>query len=165
MPKRKEADRVEIISEYRPYKKKVYKNFILWNSIPFELRKIPLNEAENWGINIKNSLLKELLSISTQREFAEKYNVSEDVLCIWNRRKDFKEELNKIIKEGILKYKKDVDFSLTKKAIKYGDAPRVKLWKQLFEGWVEKEKREISGDLSLLIDEMNESKEDLVKKT
>jgi hypothetical protein len=163
MARRKKEDRIPIDSDYSPYKKKVFKNFILWNSIPYQLRKMRIDEAENLGINVKEGLLKELLSINTQKDFAEKYNVSQDILCIWNRRKDYAEELEKIISEGNLRFKKDVDFSFTQKTIKYGDAKRFKLWKEYFEGWTEKKKIEVEGSLGSLIDEISDKKENLVK--
>ena len=43
---------------------------------------------------------------------------------------------------------KDIDFHFTQMTIKESDAPRVKLWKQLYEGWVEKQKSKVSGSLN-----------------
>jgi len=49
-------------------------------------------------------------------------------------------------KSNVLKFKKDIDYSFTQTTIREADASRVKLWKQLFEGWEEKSNLGVKSD-------------------
>ena len=154
-----------------PYFESVAKTYAFWLSIPFIVHKavsvanddgLPLDpeKLKDIGIDPDDKDYIKLAKIRTKTEFAKAFNVSRRQLYAWEK----SEEVQKWVDEfnranNILKFKKEVDFAFTRKVIKEADASRVKLWKQLYEGWVEKEAVEHSGDMVFNINIQEASKE------
>jgi len=106
----------------------VYKEFILWMSIPGPLR-----------------------DPKTQGEFAKKFAVRQATLSDWKQRKDFwkavEEEWNKWGREKT----SNVMVKFYQKVMKDGMTPDFKLWFQYFLGWNEKIEEKVSGGLNVII--------------
>jgi len=115
--------------------------YALWRSIPFVFHELPPAKLQAMGVDIDDELFQKLLSCKTKTQFQQMFNVSKDSTTSWDYNKEVQkmiDEFNK--KSNVLKYKKDIDFHFTQATIREADAARVKLWKQLYEGWVEKQK-------------------------
>ena len=149
-------------------KREVFEAYAIWSSIPLALRRLKPQQLEGLGIDTGDELLSKLINIKTKTQFAKEFNIDRGNLPDWEKREDFQkrvEELN--MKNNVLKYKKDIDFKFTRKTIQEADAARVKLWKQLYEGWKEtteqnvnfKQLEEIANTLKKLADD-KETEED-----
>ena len=105
----------------------VYKEFILWMSIPGPLR-----------------------NLKTQGEFARKFTVRQATLSDWKQKNDFWEavegERNRWGKEKT----SNVLASFYQRVMKKGRATDYKLWFQYFLGWNEKAKAEHTGELKII---------------
>lgn len=110
-----------------------------WVSIPATLRLLPPAELEKMGYPTDDPLFMKLLSIRRKGELAREFGFSPDMPSVWEKQPDFWEQVNaRTQKQHVMKFRKDVDFAFTQKVIRHGDANRVKLWKQLHEGWSER---------------------------
>lgn len=133
-----------MVRKKRPYKR-VYKKreamlYALWRSIPLAFHELPASKLASMGYDVDDETFKKLISCKTKTQFKEMFNVSWDCLTYWDINKEVQamiDEFNK--KSNVLKFKKDVDFNFTQATIREADAARVKLWKQIYEGWVEKQ--------------------------
>lgn len=115
-----------IENNFKPYREKEYKLYLLWRSLP-PLRNLDLKSFSQTEI--------ELLSIKSQKEFAARYSLSEDILSDWNK-------LTITIEYRIFDWKfwaqrltKNIIGALYREGIIYGDAARVKLWMEIVEDW------------------------------
>lgn len=92
-----------------------YNQFVLWVSLPDQLKKPP-----------------------TQGEFAKQHNISEVTLSTWKYRDGFWEEVKLIRKKWGQELTPNVLLGLYKNAKFDGKASEVKLWLQIFEDFKEK---------------------------
>ena len=92
-----------------------YHEFILWISLPKELREP-----------------------KTQVELSKKFRVGQDTLSSWKKQKGFWDEVSKKRKEWSREKTSDVVYSLYKRIIETGNSSEVKLWFQIIEDWSEK---------------------------
>jgi len=134
----------------KPYKKDTFEAFILWSMIPWALRRLDLDRVRDFGFDTDDPLFSKLLRIRTRTQFAKEFEVDRSNLAIWEKNKEYQTRCADFKEKMILKYAKDIDFHFTQQTIKYADAARVKLWKQLYEGWIEKQKTEHAGTISLI---------------
>ena len=128
--------------------------FILWASIPTLVRTIYNNEKQRpklkeMGYPIEDTLFADLIDCKTSYAFCKKFDVGKNQPTIW--KKEDPEMTKKIeemsFKSNVLQFEKDVDFAFTQRTIQKADAPRFKLWKQVFKGWTEKSGIEHSGSI------------------
>lgn len=113
--------------------------YMEWLSIPRMVRKMTDQEREELGYESDDPVFNKLLTIKTKGEFCKLFGVDVNMPARWEKNPEFIEEFNTMSRDNhVLKFRNDVDFSFTQKVIKYGDAQRMKLWKQLNEGWTEK---------------------------
>jgi uncharacterized protein (DUF849 family) len=93
---------------------------------------------------VKNSKFKDeeiekIINANTTTEIAEALDTSRMQLARWGKMDWVKKKVDYFNKfNNVMRFKKDIDYSFTQATIKSADAARVKLWKQLYEGWVEK---------------------------
>jgi len=92
-----------------------YQEFILWISLPKELREP-----------------------NTQAELSKNFGVGPDTLSEWKKRADFWSAVTKQRKSWTKEKTSDVIYSLYKRIIEMGSAAEVKLWFQLMEDWSER---------------------------
>ncbi len=92
-----------------------YREFILWVSLPKELREP-----------------------RTQVELSKKFRVGEDTLSSWKKQRGFWEEVAKKRKDWSKEKTSDVIYSLYKRILETGNSAEVKLWFQLMEDWSER---------------------------
>lgn len=120
----KQGDKVKP-KEFQLYKAWYMMSPMLALLMPEDLTKMDIDDAT-----------KKLVMIKTQSEFSKNYRVSPKTLVQWNN------EINALpMKERFMWMKslsRQVFGSLYKAILKDGDAPRVKLWAQLFEDYTEK---------------------------
>jgi hypothetical protein len=92
-----------------------YHEFILWISLPKELREP-----------------------KTQVELSKKFRVGEDTLSSWKKQRGFWEEVSKKRKDWSKEKTSDVIYALYKRILETGNSAEVKLWFQLMEDWSER---------------------------
>lgn len=131
-----------------PYKKDIALIYALWRSMPFIFHEMELSRLAGIGCDVEDETFKKLVSCKTKTQFMEAFKIHSQALAEWDRSEIVKKMIEDFnIQSNVLRFKKDVDFHFTQKTIKESDAARVKLWKQVFEGWVEKSKTELEGEL------------------
>lgn len=113
--------------------------YIQWLAIPTMLRSLPDDQVEKMGYPTDDIVFMKLLRAKRKKYFCEEFGVSVNMPAIWEKEPDFFTELNQVSQNShVMKFRKDVDFAFTHKTMKHGDAARMKLWKQLYEGWSER---------------------------
>lgn len=113
--------------------------YALWLSIPAMLRMLPDAELKKMGYDADDPVFKKLMAIKTKGDFCREMGIGINSPARWEAEPEFMAKVNALsTNDHVLKFKKDVDFSFTQKVLKHGDAQRMKLWKQVFEGWSEK---------------------------
>jgi hypothetical protein len=142
--------------------------YILWYTLPRGVRRLQDATLEGLGFDLEDPLFNELRQIRTRTQFAKRYNVTRTTMWSWEKRDDFIDKVKEFgNREILLQYKRDIDFAFTEKTKIEGDAARVKLWKQLFEGWEEKSTvRSESKDMKVIADAFRkfaEEKDDQTK--
>ena len=79
----------------------------------------------------------EKFGVASEKDFAKKFNLSQDTLVDWKKRKEFKIDVdNKLMKWGG-DQTPDVLQALLDKILEDGKAAEVKLWYQIVKGWKE----------------------------
>jgi hypothetical protein len=113
--------------------------YLEWASIPAMLRMLPAPELEKMGYNVDDPIFMKLVSIKRKGELCREFGFSPDMPSTWEKDPNFLTEVNQLAqKSHVMKFRKDVDFAFTQKVLRHGDAARMKLWKQLNEGWSER---------------------------
>lgn len=114
--------------------------YTIWLSIPAMLRMLPEKDQLQMGYDVHDPIWSVLLPLRTKQEFTIFFKTSINQPMRWERADptlfDRAMEISK--RQNVMRFKKDIDFSFTQKVLKYGDAARTKLWKQVYEGWTEK---------------------------
>jgi hypothetical protein len=112
-----------------------------WQSIPAALKeKDYFQKVKNVKItNEEEDLLPRLLMAKNLSDIADILEVETATIRRWQKTNFVKRHTEKFDSwNNVMRFKKDIDYAFTQKTIIHGDAARVKLWKQLYEGWVEK---------------------------
>lgn len=113
--------------------------YVYWRSIPAMLRLLPENDIRKMGYDYDDPIFQKLLNIKTRKQFTDAFGIGDNQPTLWDKEPEIQSEIDRLsTAQNVMKFKKDVDFSFTQKVLRNGDAHRVKLWKQLYEGWSEK---------------------------
>lgn len=113
--------------------------YVLWRSIPSLLALLPEAEQKKMGYDVDDPVFEQLLKIRTKKEFCMVFGVGINEPLKWEQEEGFQQKVDDLsITNHVNKFKKDVFFGFTQKLIRHGDAPRMKLFLQRFEGWTEK---------------------------
>lgn len=113
--------------------------YLEWASIPAMVRMLPAPELEKMGYNTDDPIFMKMVSIKRKGDFCTEFGVNKNMPNKWELEPDFFTEVNnRSHRSHVMKFRKDVDFAFTQKVLRHGDAPRMKLWKQLNEGWSER---------------------------
>lgn len=157
VPKKSEKQPV-----FNPYRGQEYRLFLIWRSLPMEIKNGGRAYLEKAGIDDED--LMAIAECKTQIQFAEKFGLSIDTLTDWKRKpvppeyeaidwrvwaKQLTQSVVALLYEGIQEDK---------------DASRIKLWLQAVDGYVEQSA--IQGNVSVetlngvrsLVEKMNEAK-------
>ena len=118
-----------------------YHEFILWISLPKELREP-----------------------KTQVELSKKFRVGEDTLSSWKKQRGFWDEVAKKRKEWSREKTSDVIYALYKRIMETGNSAEVKLWFQLMEDWSERLMTIAEKDDSVLRNMTDAELEELIAK-
>lgn len=94
----------------------------------------------------------------TQGEFAKEHNIGEDSISAMKQRDGFWEEVRNKRREWGKERTPNVILGLYKKAVLDGNAGEVKLWLQVFEEFAEKQETKLTGELSVLLQEIEDGK-------
>lgn len=114
--------------------------YLAWRSIPAMLRSLKEEDLKRMGYPVDDPIFMAMLSLKTKKAFCEHFKIAINQPTRWEADADFMAKVHQVsVQQNVMRFKADVDFSFTQKVMREGDAQRVKLWKQLFEGWVEKE--------------------------
>lgn len=92
-----------------------YHQFVLWTSLPKELREP-----------------------KTQAELSKQFGVGQDTVSEWKKRIGFWDEVARQRKNWSKEKTSDIIYSLYKRIMETGNASEVKLWFQLMEDWSER---------------------------
>ena len=140
IPKKSESTPI-----FNPYKGQEYRLFLIWRSLPMEIKKGGRAYLETAGVDDED--LMALSECKTQSQFAEKFGISIDTLTDWKQKpvppefeaidwrvwaKQLTTSVVALLFEGIQKDK---------------DAARIKLWLQAVDGYVEESS--INGNVSV----------------
>lgn len=121
--------------EFNPYKGQEYRLFLIWRTLPLNLRGVSSEKAEDLGV--KDSELAMLMKCKTLGDFSEEFGISRDTLTDWKKKeipeeyqhidwrywaREFTSEVVGLLLEGIREKKK---------------ADAIKLWFQTVDGFVE----------------------------
>ena len=105
------AKKIQRIAEYRKY--------ILFSATPNQFREKEFGYKTNEG-------------------FAKDNHISQRNLMLWRLRDDFWPQVNTAMNAYLKQFTPSVMGAMLKNIENNGDAPEVKLWHQLVEGWSEK---------------------------
>jgi len=112
-----------------------YKRFVIWSTIPHKVKKMSKEEMTAAGIPTEYF---EFASTPYQKDFAKRYKMTEATLSAWKKKSEYWDDVDKELKQSIKReYAPRIDHSFSEATEKNADAARVKLWKQLFEGYEE----------------------------
>ncbi len=124
-----------------PQNLKTAKLYAFWKSIPAAIKDTKyFQKVKNIEIGEEEeSILPKLVEAKTKKDVAAILGVNYDVVMAWDKSPWVEKMVDKFDRENnVMRFKKDVDYSFTQATIREADAARVKLWKQIYEGWVEK---------------------------
>lgn len=111
--------------------------YLAWRAIPALLRTLPEADIKKMGYDVDDPGFMKLLGIRTRKEFCAAFGIGVNRPTEWEKDPAFLKLSNEAgIQANVLRFKTDVDFSFTQKVIRHGDARRVQLWKELYEGWI-----------------------------
>ena len=141
-----------------PKKKREASLYALWLSVPIALRDADMEKLTKLdymnGAGMQDFL--NVLKCKTKKEFCKTFSVSTVLVNKWDRAPWLKELVDQLsIENNVMRFKKDVDFNFTQKTMEEADPARVKLWKQVYEGWTEKKQLSGSLDLKSVLDELD----------
>ncbi len=115
--------------------KPIARLFAFWLSIPNGLKEIQSDRIAKLGYEIEDKKFAEIIVCKNKTVFAERFGISLKQLCIWEKSEPILKMVEEFNKQcDILKYKKALDHAFTNKAIAEADAPRVRLWYEIFCG-------------------------------
>lgn len=143
-------DKNQTNSDIEPYLKDIYEKYCLWKSLPSVFKFPPRDKKTGIApsqkefcemIGVDSNEILELVEMKYQKDFAQKYGISEDTLSLWNKTIGVRDSLDDVRKwaRGLTK---NVVASLYNTAVRKGSSFEVKLFMQLVEGWEEKQKVE-----------------------
>lgn len=150
-------------SNFKPRDEHKYRMYLIWKNMPVKWLGMARQHLQNMGIQDEEIL--ELSDIETQKDFAEKFEMNETTLVIWNKKKPPAEFQDIDWRKWAVGLTKNVVSTLYDKIEEEGDAARVKLWLQAVDGYVEEQN--INHDITAetlvsvreLVEGMNEKKE------
>ena len=121
----------------------IFDLFAQWLALSPLLKQLNPMKLEKIGIDDPDEL--KLLSIRTQKAFAEEFKVDENTLTNWKKKEELWEAVARYMKKWGKSKTPSVLAGFYRKAVSEGDAPRVKLWLQYFEDLEEKSKVKFEG--------------------
>lgn len=132
-----------------PQREQEYWAYVYWKSLPAMLRKLSVVQLTDMGFNPD---MISMMQIKTNTDFAAQFGVSRDSLTAWKQLERFPNDVRRMIDNSIVStYKSAVDHKFTLMTLQHGDAPRVKLWKQIYEGYTDKSETIIDHRLNINI--------------
>jgi len=147
----------------KPTKMREAELWAFFCSLPKFLRKKEPRVIQEMGYDIPEEL-DEIFEIRTKKQFEEKYTITSKQLGIWEQCDWFKKKVAEFEKMTDVRHlKKDIDASFSRKVIKEGDAPRVKLWHQLYAGYIENQEHKHSGEIKTTVELTEEQTKELMK--
>lgn len=113
--------------------------YLMWRSMPALLRMLPAADLTKMGYDVDDPMFKKLIEIKNESQFTVVFGLSNNQPARWREDPEFNRQVQELaVNDHVMRFKKDVDFAFTQKTIREADSGRVKLWKQLYEGWREK---------------------------
>lgn len=124
-----------------------YETYILWRSLPAFFKNPPIDKKGNRPtpqefcetIGIDEPAILDLVTIRSQQEFSERFDVNKDTLTRWNKTIAGRNTLNDL-RAWATSLSKNVLMALYNNAVRKGMSFEAKLWFQLVEYWEEKQK-------------------------
>lgn len=135
--------------------------YFMWLSIPDTFRNMPESVSDKMGI--EDVTIMELMKFRTQKEFAEKFGVSEKHLISWKHEWAEKGEFA-ATKTFFRKLTKNMIGAMYRKALIEGDAARAMAWMKIVEDWTEQFGVRHSGKVEYSLDEDERAELDRVLK-
>lgn len=140
------------------YYDREFQLFRFWRSLPPMLLGKSKEQLINMGFDDEEAL--DLLQIRTMKAFAEKFGIDEDTVYLWRKRMIDDGEPYGDWKIWAKRLTRNVQTALYAGAVKEKDAPRIKLWHQLTEGWKDSSSVDHSGNITFtsILDEVENKK-------
>lgn len=129
-------------------KKEEFDLYVIWKSMPTFYKRPPKDKKTKIAptsaeflemMGVEDDLIYELAEIKNQKQFAEKYDVSEPTLVSWNKRKEVATQIDDIRKWGMT-LTKNVVFAHYNKILQTADPLLIVAWYKFIEGLEEKPK-------------------------
>ena len=112
-----------------------YKRFVIWSTIPYKIKKLSLEEMQAIGVSTE---YLEFANQPYQKDFAKAFQMTEATLSAWKKKSEYWDDVDVELKQSIKReYAPRIDHAFSEATEKNADAGRVKLWKQLYEGYEE----------------------------
>ena len=126
--------------------------YILWASLPSIVRKLKDTDLLSMGYPIEDPMFKKVIESHSQNQFCLAFGINKNRPAIWRKRDpEIETRIADLAhKTNVLRFEKDINFAFSQKTLRNADAPRVKLYHQLFKGWTEKSGVEHSGKVTTL---------------
>ena len=122
-----------------PQRKREYRLYLLWKALPPNMKRLGRAYAEGLGIDDEDLLQR--LEIKTQKEFSEKFGLSETHISeVWNVQPIPAEYKDIDWRSWAKKLTHNVVHALYEGIIEDKDAQRIKLWLQAVDNFVEESK-------------------------
>ena len=124
--------------DFQPDHKREFEYYTSWRSLP----PLATNQSDETlvAMGIEPWMI-EIMKIKTQKEFAEKYGISENTLSTWNKQLDKADFDSRF---GWAKHlSRNAIMALYRSLLKKGSADQIKIWFQLVEGWIPKTETKI----------------------
>ena len=110
--------------------------YALFCSIPLAVRQYSAKELSKTSYTLNNEEIDHILKCRTKSQFSQIFGISRKQLNKWDNSELLKQMVEKLSKQNnVLQYKHDIDYAFTQQTVKTADPVRVKLWKEVYEGW------------------------------
>lgn len=126
--------------------KATFELYQIWKSLPVVMLSKMRREDYLKTVGFDDEVVMDLAEIRTQKEFAEKYDLSPDTLTDWNKKlRDTGDQLGHI-RNWANTLTKNLVMAMYMHALKKGDPQLYKLWLQTVAQWSEKQIHEVETD-------------------
>jgi hypothetical protein len=152
-----------------------FRMYLMWKSLPPLMRFPPKDRNGNQTtsedfcdeLGVDNPMVRDLVNIKRQKDFAERFKVDEDTLTAWNK-KIRENNLLDDIRTWANEMTRNIVLSLYSHTVRKGNPLNFKLWFQIVSQWEEKLKVEHEGAVTEIIvvtnDENQKSEMDTQQK-
>ena len=144
--KSKKSQKVSFDKVKEPYKTREAQMVALWLSMPFVMHGMDSKKLKGLGYDVEDSDFTKVVACSTRTELAAVLKMTREQIHRWEVTDWMAKRVAELnLQSNVMRFKKDIDYNFTQRTLRQGNAAEVKLWKQLYEGWIERSRNEDPG--------------------